>query len=345
MLNRKQTAIMIIFVTGFCLLLAGCAEKPKDAKSVDSANVVLKAVTNNPKNSGHYRGLEIFKKLVEERTNGRVIVELYSDGVMGDEEEMTEGMKKGTVDVMMAAAAKYANFVPEMDLYSPPYTFKNWAHMKAVTFGDIDAKIARACLERRGDIYLGPFTDGTRNVFTTRPVRSLDEMRGLKLRIMTGPNENNSWHALLTQPIPTAYTELYSALRAGLIDGAENTFTSLLGMRFFETCKYVLRTEHNFMVLCFLMSAKAYQKIPPDLRQIVVQAGKDTCRLQVDIAIIYDKENEEVLKRDHGVTVFEFNKDDFVRAQELVRSIQDENARRIGMSAELAQIREMAKNY
>jgi len=340
----KAIVIACFLAIGVCLGSAGCGGK-EPVKAAAEKPVVLKAVTNNPKNSGHYRGLEIYKKLVEERTGGRVLVELYSDGVMGDEEEMAEGMKSGTVDVMMAAAAKYANFVPEMDLYSPPYTFKNWAHMKAVTFGEIDAKIARAVKERRGEIYLGPFTDGTRNIFTNKPIRSLDDMRGLKLRIMTGPNENNAWHALFTNPTPTAYTELYAALKAGVIDGAENTFTSLLGMKFFESCKYVLRTEHSFMVLCFLMSAKAYQKVPADLRDIVVQAGKDTCRLQVDIAIIYDKENEEVLKRDHGITVFEFSKADFARAQELVKSIQDENARRIGMVAELNKIRELAKQY
>ena len=333
-----------ILVIGLCLGVTGCGGRDA-ARPVTEKPVVLNAVTNNPKNSGHYRGLEIFKKLVEERTNGRVLVELFSDGVMGDEEEMAEGMKSGKVDVMMAAAAKYANFVPEMDLYSPPYTFKNWDHMKAVTFSNIDAKIAKAVQERRGEIYLGPFTDGVRNVFTNKQVRTLDEMKGLKLRTMTGPNENKSWLALSTNPTPTAYTELYAALKTGVIDGAENTFTSILGMKFYETCKYVLRTEHSFMVLCFLMSAKGYQKVPPDLREIVVQAGKDTCRLQVDIAIIYDKENAELLKRDHGITVFEFSKEDSSKAQELVRNIQDENARRIGMVNELAQIREMAKRY
>lgn len=343
---QKQLAMFIaIFLTG--MLVLGCNGNKISRNSDGAAKdvVVLRAVTNNPKNSGHYRGLEIYKKLVEERTGGRVTVELYSDGVMGDEEQMTEGMNNGTVDVMMAASPKYANFVPEIDLYSPPYTFKNWAHMKAVTFGPIDAKIARAVKERRGDIYLGPLADGARNIFTKRPVKTLGEMKGLKLRTMTGPNETNTWKALMTNPTPTAYGEVYSALQAGLIDGAENTFTSLLGMKFYESCKYVLRTEHSFMVLSFLMSAKAYKKVPPDLREIVVQAGRDTCRLQVDMAIEYDRQNEEVLKRDHGVTVFEFSKEDLARAQDLCRTIQDENARRIGMVQELAEIRELARHY
>jgi TRAP-type C4-dicarboxylate transport system substrate-binding protein len=120
--------------------------------------------------------------------------------------------------------------------------------------------------------------------------------------------------------------------------------TSLLGMKFWESCKYVLRTEHNFLVLPFLMSAKALEKVPPDLRDIVIQAGKDACKAQVDMAIKFDKENEEVLKK-NGVTIYEFSKQDFAKAQELVKPVQDENAKRIGMTAELAKIREMAKNY
>jgi TRAP-type C4-dicarboxylate transport system substrate-binding protein len=105
-------------------MLAGVFAIGAPVMAQEKAEVTLKAVTNNPKNSGHYRGLEIYKRMVEERTKGRVRVQLYSDAVLGDEEQMAEGMQMGTVDVMMAAAAKYANFVPEMDLYSPPYNLQ-----------------------------------------------------------------------------------------------------------------------------------------------------------------------------------------------------------------------------
>ena len=308
------------------------------------AEVTLKAVTNNPKNSGHYRGIEIYKKLVEERTKGRVRVQLYSDAVLGDEEQMAEGMQMGTVDVMMAAAAKYANFVPEMDLYSPPYAFKSWDHYKAVGASEVDKIIAQKVKERRGDIYLGLFTDGARNVFTKTPVKTLADLDKFKLRTMTGPNELAAWKAFGTNPTPLAYTELYSALQVGVVDGAENTMTSLLGMKFWESCKYVLRTEHSYLALPFFMSAKAVAKVPADLREIVIQAGKDTVKQQVDMAIRMDKESEEILKK-NGVQVFEMTKADKDKAITLMQPIQEDNAKRIGMTKELAMIREIGKKF
>ena len=308
------------------------------------AEVTLKAVTNNPKNSGHYRGLEIYKKMVEERTKGRVAVQLYSDAVLGDEEQMAEGMQMGTVDVMMAAAAKYANFVPEMDLYSPPYTFKSWQHYDAVLASEVDATIGKKVKERRGDIYLGLFTDGARNVFTNKPVKTLDDLKGYKLRTMTGPNELAAWKAFGTNPTPLAYTELYSALQVGVVDGAENTMTSLLGMKFWESCKFVLRTEHSYLALPFLMSAKAVAKVPADLREIVIQAGKDTAKEQVKMAIRLDKESEETLKK-NGVQVFEMSKADKDKAIALMQPVLDSNAKRIGMEKELAMIREIGKKF
>ena len=349
----KKLAMVLVLVM-LATVFAGCGgSKPASAPAAPAAApekkaevkvVVLKGVTNNPKNSGHYKGLEIFKKLVEERTKGRVKVDLFSDAVLGDEEQMAEGMKMGTVDVMMAAAAKYANFVPEMDLYSPPYTFKSWNHLFAVTSSEVDAKIAKAVKDKRGDIYLGLFTDGVRNVFTRQPVKTLAELKGFKLRTMTGPNELAAWKAFGTNPTPLAYTELYSALQAGVVDGAENTMTSLLGMKFWESCKYVLRTEHSFLALPFFISAKAVEKVPADLREIVIQAGKDTCKEQLAMAIRLDKESEEVLKK-NGVQVFEMSKSDKEKAIELVQPVLDANAKRIGMEKELGMIREIGKKF
>jgi tripartite ATP-independent transporter DctP family solute receptor len=325
-------------------LLAGVFAVGMPAAAQQKAEVTLKAATNNPKNSGHYRGLEIFKRLVEERTKGRVAVQLYADAVLGDEEQMAEGMQMGTVDVMMAAAAKYANFVPEMDIYSPPYTFKSWEHLDAVQKSEVDKVLVQKVKERRGDIYLGLFTDGVRNVFTIKPAKSLDDLKGLKLRTMTGPNELAAWKALGTNPTPLAYTELYSALQVGVVDGAENTMTSLLGMKFWESCKYVLRTQHSYLALPFFISAKAMTKIPADLRDVVIQAGKDTVKDQVALAIKLDKESEETLKK-YGVQIFEMSKADMDKAISLIQPVLDENAKRIGMTKELAIIRELGKKY
>ncbi len=305
--------------------------------------VTLKAATNNPKASGHYQGLLIFKELVESRTKGAVAVELYSDAVLGDEEQMAEGMKMGTVDVMMAAAAKYANFVKEMDIYSPPYTFSSWDHLKKVLASDVNKALEKKVLDTTGDVYLGCLTDGVRNIFTRSEMKNLDALKGIKLRTMTGPNETLAFKALGVNPTPMAYTELYSALQTGVIDGAENSMTSILGMKFFESCKFILRTKHCFLTLPFFISGIAVKKLPAEYRDIVIQAGRDTCARQLDEAIALDMQNEKVLTGQYGVKITELTPEDHKRAVGMVAPVLDANAKRIGMSDALAKIRAMDK--
>lgn len=308
-----------------------------------AGQVVLKGATNNPKSSGHYKGLLIFKELVEERTDGNVKVELYSDAVLGDEEQMAEGMQMGTVDVMMAAAAKYANFVKEMDIYSPPYTFSSWDHLKRVLNSDVDAFLRKKVLETTGDHYVGCLTDGMRNIFSRNKIDNLAGLAGIRLRTMTGPNETNAFKALGVNPTPMAYTELYSALQTGVIDGAENSMTSILGMKFFESCRYILRTKHSYLTLPMLISGIAVKKIPEQYREIVLQAGRDTCARQLDWSIAYDGENEKELVGKHGVVITELTPADLQKAIDMVAPVLDENAKRIGMTDSLKKIRELAK--
>jgi tripartite ATP-independent transporter DctP family solute receptor len=341
----KKISIMVLLlllIIPISIFAQGDKEKATSEGSVGKP-VILIAATNNPKSSGHYKGMEIFQKLVEERTGGAVKVELYADAVLGDEEQMIEGMQMGTVDVMMAAAAKYANFVPEMDIYSPPYTFKSWDHFKAVMDSDIQDTLTKVVKERRGDIYLGCLTDGNRNIFTRKPVHTLADLSGMKIRTMTGPNETNSYKALGMNPTPLAYTELYAALQSGVVDGAENTFASILGMKFYESCKNVLLTGHNYLALPMFISQKAIEKIPAQYRDMVVQAGKDTVKQQVDWAIQNDLDCEETLRSQYGVNIYKFSTEDLNKSIELCVPVQNDNAKRIGMEEALATIRELGK--
>ena len=332
---KTRIAVIACLLCG--ILAAGSAALEGQKK------IVFKTATNNPKLSGHYKGMQIFKQLVEERTNGAVEVELYSDAVLGDEEQMAEGLKMGVLDMYIASAAKYANFVPEMDIYSPPYTFASWDHVKKVLQSDVNKKLEKLVFDKRGDYYVGCLTDGVRNIFTRAEYPGLDSLKGIKLRTMTGPIETVSFKALGMNPTPMAYTEVYSALQTGVIDGAENSMTSLLSMKFFESCKFVLRTEHCFLVLPMIISGKSIKKLPEEYREIVLQAGRETCLQQIDWAIAYDKDNENALIQKYGVKVTDMTPADKARAQEMVANVQLDNAKRLNMVSEMEAIRTMAE--
>lgn len=327
------------------LPLLACDARSTAPSAGASEPIVLRAVTNNPRISGMYQGILIFKKLVEERTGGRIVVEPITDGVFGDEEQLAEGMEKGIVDFTVHSSAKYANFVPEMDIYSPPYTFKNWAHMKAVVSSEVNAKLVKIVMERRGDYFVGVYTEGLRSVFTRTEIKRLEDLRGLRLRTMTGPSEVHAWRALGANPTALAYLSLYAALKAGEVDGAENTMTGMVGMKFYESAKYVLRTGHNHMAMPAILSGKFVRKLPPELAAIVVQAASDSAKEQLDWAIEFDRQNERILREEHGVKINELSRADFERALKICRELHVDNARRIGMQKEQQLIARLAQKY
>jgi tripartite ATP-independent transporter DctP family solute receptor len=333
-------------VWALCAFVLGAPPREALAQGGHGAKpFVLRAALNNPKISGQYQGMLIFKKLVEERTGGRVVVEVIADGVLGDEEQLAEGMQQGTVDFTIHSSAKYANSVPEMDIYSPPYTFKNWEHMKAVMKSPVNDKLVQIVMERRGDYFVGVYTEGVRNVFTRKEISKLDDLKGLRLRTMTGPSELRAWRALGANPTPTGYFEVNAALKDGRVDGAENTSTGMVGMKFYETSKYVLRTAHNYMAMPAILSGKFIKKLPKELGDIVIQAAKDSAGEQLDWAIDFDQKNERILKEQYGVTVTELSKIDYDYAVALCVSLQVENARRIGMEKEQQSIAELRRKY
>ena len=339
----KRLSFVSIVASTFllsCAVLAADSDTRSERKPY-----ILKAATNNAQISGQYQGMSILKRLVEERTSGRVTVEIFSDSVLGDEEQIAEKMQSGNVDFTIHTSAKGANFVPELDIYSPPYTFKNWAHMKAVINSVVNDRLARAVMERRGDYLTGVYTDGLRNVFTKTVINKLDELKGLKIRTMTGPSEVSTWRSLGVNPTPTAYLDLRYALKTGEVDGAENTMTSILGMKFYENSKYVLRTGHNYMAMLGIMSGRFIKKLPKDLANIVLQAASDSAKEQLDWAIDFDLKNELILKEKYGVKVTELSKEDYAKAISICQKVKIDNAKRIHMEKEQRLIDSMANKF
>ncbi|MDF2522406.1 MAG: dicarboxylate transporter, dctp subunit [Clostridiales bacterium] len=345
---KKTFVFAVTIIMSFSLVFSGCESKKTSLSAGDSdikKVVILKAATNSAEESGHVTGLKKFKELVEKNTDGRVKVEVYSNGVLGDEEQLAEALKMGSLQVMVGAAAKYANFVPEMDITSTPYTFKNWDHFKAVFEGDVAEKLAQFTKERRGDTLLGFMTDGARSVFTRKEYKSFDEMKGIKFRIQTGPVESAAWNALGVHPVPSTYTELYSALQSGAVEGAENTLMAVKTMKFSESCKYIYKTEHNFFTLVLLISQKGLEMVPAEYRDVVVNAGKEAAKWEVENSIQKEAEVEKELQEKYGVKINKMTKEQKEDAIKKMTEVQDQIARKLKLEGLLKDIRNLAVKY
>lgn len=243
--------------------------------SLSFAAVTLKlghiAEPENP----YGQGADHFAKLVKERTNGEVIVQVYPSSQLGNQRDLVEGLSFGTVDMTLTGTAVLGNFIPEVSVFDLPFIFRDVSH----AYKALDTVGMELCKkgEERGMITLAIWENGIRHMTNNkRPVRTPEDMKGLKIRVMEQPVYIQMMEALGASPTPMAMSELYTALQKGVIDGQENPLAHIATKRFYEVQKYISLTGHTYASEPLLISAIAWKKLSPEQQAIVRQAAEDT---------------------------------------------------------------------
>lgn len=291
-----------------------------------------------------YHQLEIkFAELVAARTNGRVRVDVYPAAQLGSELEMAEGLRLGTIDFSASSVGNITPLLPKAGLLGVGYLIRDKTHRDRLVDNRsaFYKRLAQVMEESGVGIkLLGLTTAGVRSLYTTkRPVRTPDDLKGMKVRTMTSDIQVQMWKAMGAIPTPIAFAEVYTALQSGVIDGAENAPVFYYTMKHHEPAKYYALTEHMIATGLFMMSMKAYDKLPPDLREIIIQAGAEASEFE---RVMDEKLNEENLKKliAAGVKINEVDKDAFIKR---VAPLQDRIAKDIGATDLLDLIRKAAQ--
>jgi len=237
-----------------------------------------------------------YAELVNERSRGRIKAKLYAANVLGVNRDVTEGLQLGTIEVQMASNSPLAVFVPSMNIFELPFLFESNEHMFAV----LDSEIGRSYipdLEARGFHLLGYFTFGVRHIMTTgKPVHSMEDLKGLKIRTMESPAHLDAFKAFGASPLPMAYNELFVALQTGMIDGAEAANSNYYSKRFFEVAPNWAQIGWLRLVAPVLMSKKFYDRLPADLQKIVDDSLLELVDYERNLYSEVDKKRLEQLK-------------------------------------------------
>jgi TRAP-type transport system periplasmic protein len=221
-----------------------------------------------------HQAVNLFKKFAEQRSGGRIKVEIYPANQLGKEREQFEGLQQGTIEMCMIAEGPIAGFFPEVRVLGIPYLFSN----EAVAHKALDSAFGSALFEEMRKKTrvraLGIGENGFRN-FTNRvrPIKSPDDMKGLKIRTMENPAHMAMVRALGASPTPIAWGEVYMALQQGVVDGQENPVSVIEVAKFYEVQKYLTLDGHVYSILPILISDKFYNSLPADLRSIVRDGG------------------------------------------------------------------------
>ena len=235
----------------------------------------------------HGAGAKGFEEELNRLAPGRFKVQHFPGGSLGGEREMIESLQLGTLQMAITGTAVIGNFVPDMMVMDMPFLFRDLAHARAT----LDGPIGKDLLAKFGQKNLVGLTFGEigfRHITDNkRPIKSADDLRGLKIRTMENPVHLAAFRALGAQPTPMAWTEVATALQQGTIDGQENPISILVAAKLWETQKYLTLTRHVFTPISFTMSGPFFAKLGPADQEAVRKAalvGRAANRKYVDEA-------------------------------------------------------------
>ncbi|SEL29757.1 tripartite ATP-independent transporter solute receptor, DctP family [Roseovarius azorensis] len=224
----------------------------------------------------HNISLRWFAEQVAARDAG-LNIEVLDGAQLGGERDYIEGMMLGSIQMAQVSTAPIAGFVPEFDLFSLPYLIRDTEHFKAVISGPVGAKFNEMA-EARGIKILAWFDNGYRNVFNkVRPVVTPEDMGGLKIRVMESPLMVNTVNAMGGSATPMSYSELYTALEQGVLDGGENATGNVLNDRFYEVTSYLSMTQHFRPPGVVAISLGTWNGLTAEQQQVLVE---ESARLQ-----------------------------------------------------------------
>lgn len=215
-----------------------------------------------------------FKEELEAALPGRVEVALFPNRQLGDDKEILEGLQFGTIDLGVITNAVVANLEPTYQLVDLPFLFGNAEQAHEVLDGPVGQELA-ANLQSKGVVSLGAAEGGFRNMINnTRPVRTPKDVVGVKYRTMQNPVFIEMFSSLGGSPVPMAWGEVFTAMQQGTVDGLEIPTSVVNSNNFAEVTRYLSFTRHTYSAIHLLMSERNLERLPEDVQQAVLAAGK-----------------------------------------------------------------------
>jgi C4-dicarboxylate-binding protein DctP len=215
---------------------------------------------------------EFFRKRAEELTGGRVRVEVWPNSTLYKDREEIEALQLGTVEMLAPSLSKFGPLgVTEFELFDLPYLFSDYEGLRRVTQGPVGRRLLEK-LEARGIVGLSYWDNGFKVFSAQRPLRSPEDFRGLRIRIQPSVILDAQMRALGALPRALAFSDMGPALRAGVVDGAENPVSNVWTQRMHEVQRHVTLTRHGYLGYATIVNRRFWNGLPRDVRAQLEQA-------------------------------------------------------------------------
>lgn len=329
-------------VLSACMLM-GCgsganASAGQDNADLKKAEIVLKAGEVNPEDNINAKVLHYFADTVKEMTDGRIQVEIYAGGQLGDERTEIQAVQMGALDMFRANTITMGDFgADEMNIFGLPYLFEGREHLWKVLKSDIGRDILDSLQKERTDMVALAFVDeGARNFFAKEPINKPEDLKGMKLRVSETSILLDTVSCFGASPTPISMSELYTSLQTGVVDGADQPLSGYISNSFSEITPNIILDYHTYSPGVIIFSEYRWNKLSPEDQEILRKAAEMTEDYNRDVV----ESNEEMQiaeLRKAGVNVVEVP--DFAPWQAVVQPVYEVYAK--GYEDIVEQIREM----
>ncbi|MDR1179656.1 MAG: TRAP transporter substrate-binding protein [Spirochaetales bacterium] len=216
----------------------------------------------------NYKIVRQFADSIKEKSGGKINVDVYTSGQMGNTTEFNQGVVAGSIDIGSGMTSDIVDFVPQAALFDIPNLFANVGIMRKVLQGDF-MNVMNEYNKKGGIRMLGYADAGFRQLTSNKAVRKIGDLSGQKIRVMTNPYHLAYWKALGANPVVMEFTEVFMGLKQGTIDGQENPYMNIVGNNMQEAQKFIIETNHVGHIITFFMNNARYDGLPENVRALV----------------------------------------------------------------------------
>ncbi|SHJ99005.1 TRAP transporter substrate-binding protein [Paramaledivibacter caminithermalis] len=311
--------VALVLVIG---MLSGCGAKQEETQT--SQNPAKESEKTEPivlrladvHNDGYPTviGDREFARLVEERTDGRIKVEVYPGGQLGDEKTVIEQVQFGAIDLTRTSISPLTEFQKKLSVLMLPYIYRDKEHMFKVLDGPMGEEFLNG-LSEANMLGLCWYDAGARSFYNSKKeIKTVEDLKGLKIRVQKSEIMLDLVKALGASPTPMAFSEVYSAIQTGVIDGAENNWASYLTTSHYEVAKYYTVDEHTRVPEMILMSKMTFDKLSPEDQKIIKEAAKEAALVEREEWAKAEAEAEEKIVANGNIVTRLESKDEFQKA-------------------------------
>ena len=309
----RRKAMALLLTVAMAAGLTACGGGSSDPASSSDAStgtassgkaITIKLCHTDPSGCAVTTALQQFAEAVTKDTDGRIVIEEYADGIMGDDDEINEQIYNGAYMMNYSDPALLEPYYPEYSILFSPYFYNSYDEIAKVAQTDFGKRLQAECKEA-GLMVLDGMSSyyGSRQIMSKKPINTPDDLKGLNFRMPNNATQLELAEAWGANPATISFSDTYTALKHGVVDCVENPIGALKANSIDEVCPYINITNHFYAVNGLVMNAKIFDSLDADLQQILLDDAADF--VEYSTKMVADEE-EEVLQQmveDNGVTV------------------------------------------